>query len=407
MKWPRPVVVAIVCCAAGSAQAEGATVGLAPHPEPVYGNEFRFVAASGEVNRVRVRQLDAPFGTFALMQIHDAGAAVVAGDGCTQIDEHTVRCTDVPGALPVWGVRLLLGDEDDRVAPLVEEDDWPTAVAARGGPGDDHLEGGSGLDDLDGGDGRDVVRAGPGDDIVSGGDRTRRPVSDVIDGGAGTDTVSYERRRRPVSVDLALSEGGAAGENDRVTRVEHIRGGLGDDRLAGDSRSNLIDGQAGRDVLIGRGGEDRFRSGGRSISCGPGDDFVQIAQPAMNEPEYMEPDCEAIDVVHRWWWLWPHPTSATRRAVGFELACPWDGEFDDPEQVVACAGTVRVRDRRGRLLAHGGFPNGRWQARQVKARLTALGRRLASRLGGVRARVYLTLDDGTSVMWSVQLTSLE
>jgi hypothetical protein len=402
MTLPRAAWLAAACVWLAPAPAEAASVGLAPHPEGVYGHEFRLVAAPGERNRVRVDQLQAPVGTFVTVEIHDAGAALAAGEGCASVDEHTVTCTDAPGVF-VWGVRLLLRDEDDQVEPLTAAGGVVLAVAARGGPGDDRLAGSDGLDDLDGEGGRDEIHGGAGDDVVSGGDRA----DDVIAGGAGTDTVSYAHRRAPVRVDLARSRGGAQGEVDRLAGIERIRGGQGDDHLAGNAGANVIDGLTGRDVLSGRSGADDLRSGGRSISCGKGEDIIRVGHPATSERELMARDCERIEVEHVRWWIAPHPTRATRRAVRFKVRCPWDPEFDEPEQVVECAGRLRLVEpgRRARVVGRGAFPRGAWSARPVDARLTRLGRRFVARPGGVRARVNLTLRGGEAVSWIVRLGS--
>ena len=68
--------------------------------------------------------------------------------------------------------------------------------------------------------------------------------------------------------------------------IEHVTGGSGSDRLAGDDRANDIKGGGGADRLIGRGGNDSFYGhlglgarftpdeGADSFSCGLGRDLI-------------------------------------------------------------------------------------------------------------------------------------
>ncbi len=76
--------------------------------------------------------------------------------------------------------------------------------------------------------------------------------NDVLDGGAGTDTVSYEHAPSTVTVNLALQgraqNTGAAG-NDTLLNFENLTGSAFDDTLAGNTGSNVLDGGAGIDML--------------------------------------------------------------------------------------------------------------------------------------------------------------
>lgn len=79
----------------------------------------------------------------------------------------------------------------------------------------------------------------------------------VIDGGAGSDTVSYEASGKAVEVTLDFR--GMAGEakKDTYISIENIIGSAFDDTLNGDAGDNVIDGgPGGSDVLDGRGGFD-------------------------------------------------------------------------------------------------------------------------------------------------------
>ena len=130
----------------------------------VVGHQVRYTAQAGEKNVVT-----ASFGTDDIT-LHDKGADVTAGSGCTQVDEQTARC-------PAAAVALALGDGDD-VANVDCLDDHGLCggVTLRGGPGNDSLrgseradviEGGPGADRLDGYGGLDVIRGGAGNDSIA------------------------------------------------------------------------------------------------------------------------------------------------------------------------------------------------------------------------------------------------
>ena len=100
----------------------------------------------------------------------------------------------------------------------------------------------------------DYVDAKGGDDGITGvGGR------DYIDGGAGSDTISYHWSGARVDVDLLRStqKNGDAG-GDVLVNIENIRGSARNDLLAGDNGANVLNGLGGHDTLTGRGGSDRF-----------------------------------------------------------------------------------------------------------------------------------------------------
>ena len=148
---------------------------------------------------------------------------------------------------------------------------------ADGGAGDDVLEGSAENDLLVGGPGRDGVRAGAGADSVyddGNPDGSPEPVErDRLDGGPGSDHLSYSGRRDPVRVDLAVRRDQAP-DHDDVSAFESVRGGAGDDVLLGDGVRDLLSGGPGDDRLDGRGGDDRLfgEEGDDRVRGGEGDD---------------------------------------------------------------------------------------------------------------------------------------
>jgi len=195
--------------------------------------------------------------------------------------------------------------EDDNVFGEVEvivggraDDDLRSASAGQvlgGGPGGDLLVGRDGDDELSGGDGGDVLVANDGDDDLSGGtgDDTLERASgddamfgdsgndtleagferlmvggavavgaDVLSGGSGIDTVSYNSHTGGVTVTIDDVAGdGLPGEGDDVrTDVENLIGTDFDDVLGGSGSVNVITGDYGDDEISGGAGNDRFVS---------------------------------------------------------------------------------------------------------------------------------------------------
>ncbi len=96
---------------------------------------------------------------------------------------------------------------------------------------------------FDGGIGDDVIVASAGDDM--------------IDGGAGVDTLSYRNHYQGVTVALGTTGVQATGAGrDTISGIENLTGTACADRLTGDTRNNVIDGGGGNDVVAGGAGID-------------------------------------------------------------------------------------------------------------------------------------------------------
>ncbi len=198
------------------------------------------------------------------------------------------------------GDDLLLGDNaDNRIWGGLEADEL------QGRFGNDTLEGGAGADTLDGGGNMDTAsyRMSPAavtvllfSGVARGGDAegdVLRKIdnligssgagADVLNGGAGRDTLSFASDMTGVSVSLAsgaATGGDAAG--DRFTGFENIAGGTGNDVLTGDAGDNHLSGGAGADTLSGGTGRDTLEGGpgGDILTGGDGDDLASYAGSA-------------------------------------------------------------------------------------------------------------------------------
>jgi len=126
---------------------------------------------------------------------------------------------------------------------------------------------GSGYDDqLTGDNGPNLLTGGAGNDLLEGlgnEDAQGRRSTDTLDGGEGSDTVSYMASPSGVTIDLGpVDEGGeivasrSHAQGDRLISIENLIGSQANDRLTGDSGVNQLEGGAGEDFLDGGAGED-------------------------------------------------------------------------------------------------------------------------------------------------------
>ncbi|MGP1354538.1 MAG: hypothetical protein ACTS1Z_14575 [Parasphingopyxis sp.] len=150
----------------------------------------------------------------------------------------------------------------------------------QGGDGNDVLLGRAGADTLNGGNDHDRLDGGSGDDQIYGenGDDIiyYDTGADIYDGGAGTDTLSFETLDTP----FALSAGYQLNvylynspsqrsylADDNLVSLENLTGSKFHDRLLGNNGVNIIKGLDGDDYLHGFDGDD-------ILVGGPGADIL-------------------------------------------------------------------------------------------------------------------------------------
>src|SRR3954469_612223 len=113
--------------------------------------------------------------------------------------------------------------------------------------------------------GDDTIQAGAGNDIVAlGGGGVAHYGNEVVDGGAGFDTLDFGTAKSAIVVDLTagtLVGGGETGGSASLTSIESAIGGAFNDRLSGSAGADSLDGGAGNDTLDGRGGNDSLTGG--------------------------------------------------------------------------------------------------------------------------------------------------
>ncbi|MBK8386981.1 MAG: M10 family metallopeptidase C-terminal domain-containing protein [Candidatus Accumulibacter sp.] len=93
--------------------------------------------------------------------------------------------------------------------------------------------------------------------------------NNVLDGGTGTDTVSYAyglAGTTGVTVNLAVSTAQATGGSgsDTLASIENLIGSAFSDNLTGNAGHNVLDGGAGNDLLTGGVGRDMLTGGSGS-----------------------------------------------------------------------------------------------------------------------------------------------
>ena len=122
------------------------------------------------------------------------------------------------------------------------------------------------------------LTTGGGNDTLTG-----SAASNALDGGSGTDTVSYADRTAAQNIVASLTTGTggqtATLENDTFTGIENLTGGAGDDTLTGNGVVNVLHGGAGADILSGQGDNDLLVPGigGGSSTGGADSDTVSFA----------------------------------------------------------------------------------------------------------------------------------
>lgn len=248
--------------------------------------------------------------TFAMGSEKDCGDALNGGAG-TDIADYQLRS----GALTIT-IDMSATDgeamEGDKVSTDIEvvlggsAGDTITGGMGNdeihGGLGGDTLNGGGGNDTLVGGEGNDTLNGDAGDDLFveSGVDASYVATvnsgagDDVINGGLGANTVSYALRTATIDVTLCsdptdnvglptstaaacTDADGEGAEADKLTNLQWVVGGDGDDNLTGSSAAETFEGGLGIDTIHGGGGDDTiYGEGGDDFLFGDdGDDYLE------------------------------------------------------------------------------------------------------------------------------------
>ena len=184
------------------------------------------------------------------------------------------------------------GSQDLVNVELQDDTEGGAPVAAIVSGGDAAGDVATNFENIIGSAGSDTLVGNSEDNVIEGGAGTR----DILDGGDGIDTLSYEGSGGPVDVALednapaTVSGGDAAG--DRATNFENIIGSGQGDNLQGNSDDNRIEGRDGTDRIVGGAGDDVIEGGegADSIDGGEGKDTVSY------ETSPQDPDGRGVDI---------------------------------------------------------------------------------------------------------------
>lgn len=143
------------------------------------------------------------------------------------------------------------------------EDDVLVGLAGNdildGKAGNDVLKGGKGNDKLYGGNGADTLLGGVGNDrLAPGADLD----ADIVNGGAGIDTVDYSLSTSGVTAYLDTNQSNGAAAGDSYIAVENVIGSAFDDSLQNAGGGTAFGG-AGNDTLYGGGTYEGTDDGGK------------------------------------------------------------------------------------------------------------------------------------------------
>ncbi|MES2944577.1 MAG: calcium-binding protein [Pseudomonadota bacterium] len=83
----------------------------------------------------------------------------------------------------------------------------------------------------------------------------------IIEGGTGTDTMSYANASSAVTASLASKSASGGGGNDTLLRIENLIGSSHNDSLTGSSIANNLTAGSGNDSLNGSSGNDTLSGG--------------------------------------------------------------------------------------------------------------------------------------------------
>jgi hypothetical protein len=256
-----------------------------------------YIAAAGERNAPVFTHPD----SFTVVVV-DHAAPLAAGQWCTAVDLHTVRCVKPHPVAPPFPfglgtVDLRTGDLDDAMTTETPPTTPPAGneaprfflgMIADAGPGDDVVMSGAG-GWLDGGSGRDAVHNGTGTAHIIDADTD----PDEIGGGRGFDTLRYPALAAPFSLDVRT---GRSSLGDTVRDVEWIAASAPQVTLLGDDTANSLGGLGrGPALVVGRGGRDGLGGGPAddTLLGGPGNDGLGGGGrrgPTVRRPGQRPPD---------------------------------------------------------------------------------------------------------------------
>jgi len=143
--------------------------------------------------------------------------------------------------------------------------------------------------------GADVINGGAGNDTIAG-----LTGADVLDGGDGVDTLDYTLSLAGVTVNLATNAAsGGDAQGDVISNFENVRGSAYNDVLTGSDVANWLVGGFGNDVISGGAGNDMIEggAGADTITGGTGNDTISLGAADGVEDIVMFASGDGVDTV--------------------------------------------------------------------------------------------------------------
>lgn len=213
------------------------------------------------------------------------GDDVVTGGAGIDVISYASATTDLTLTLPASGSSTGNGDPapalaDGGVGAAESDSIDDTIENVISGSGSDTIQGNALDNQITGGDGDDTVSGGAGNDTFFMEATKAAAGDDTIDGEAGEDTVNYSQRTANVTLTLnaavQTTGNGESGELGKLTNIENLICGSGDDTITGDSGDNTLEGGSGNDTISAAGGNDVIDpgTGTNTVTCGAGNDIL-------------------------------------------------------------------------------------------------------------------------------------
>lgn len=204
-----------------------------------------------------------------------------AGNGFLRV-ASTASSETVDFAAPSNSLTIQSGAANDSITVSGVDSKFNAKLLIDGGINDDSFVINlalTGSTTLLGSDGLDSFTLGPSGSLIG-----------TIDGGSGSDTLSYATRS--VGVTVNLGTGTASSLTGALTSVENVTGSSGADNITGSSDANALFGNSGADTLVGQEGADNINggSGNDLISGGAGNDtlFGGIGTDTVRDVAYTD-----------------------------------------------------------------------------------------------------------------------
>lgn len=199
--------------------------------------------------------------------IANLATGTVDQDSDSTVDDTLSNIENITGSRVAAGDTITGDSGDNRIDGLAGDDTLYGGAgndSLNGGEDDDIIYGGSGDDGIEDRFGINQLYGEDGDDSFTSANTAASTSQNTIDGGNGTDKVTYFGNPDGIVVDLVagtVDKDGDSVTDDTLTSIESVLGSQSDDVITGDDEDNEFRGHGGDDVIRGGDGEDTIHGG--------------------------------------------------------------------------------------------------------------------------------------------------